>query len=86
MSHFSTGGRRGVAAASLLGLLALTVACGPQEENVLDPGGAVRGEAPAAPQGQSQRALDADALRAAQGQLPDESKRPAGKRVPDALP
>lgn len=88
MSHISTGGRRGVAAAALLGLLAATVACGPQEETAVDPSGAVRDAAPATPEGQSQRALDADALRAAQGQLsaaPERQGHP-GPRVPDFLP
>jgi hypothetical protein len=86
MSHISAGGRRGVAAAALLGLLATAAACGSQDDTALDLGGAVRDQASTSPEGQSKRALDADALRAAQGQLPPAPKGPSGKRVPDGLP
>ena len=40
----------------------------------------------AQPEGKSQRALDADARRAAQGQVPSPSPAPPGKRLPDARP
>ena len=40
----------------------------------------------AQPEGQSQRALEADARRAAQGQMPTPSPAPPGKRLPDARP
>jgi hypothetical protein len=88
MSRISTGGRRGVAAASLLGLLATAAACGTQDETALDLGGAVRDQTSAGPEGRSQRSLEADALRAAQGQLPPapEQHGHPGPRVPDSLP
>ena len=37
-------------------------------------------------EGKSERALDADARRAAQGQMPSPSPAPPGKRLPDARP
>ena len=84
MSHLTTGGRRVIAAASLLGLLVTGAACGARSDTVKDLGSDLSGAT--TQQQQSQRSIDADARRAAQGQLPTPSPAPAGKRVPDYRP
>jgi hypothetical protein len=92
MSHLTTPGRRALASASLLGLLVTGAACGTQSETTTDVGGAVRDAPQSEPLrgpsggGQSDRALEADAARAAQGQLPPAPEALAGRRVPDVLP
>ena len=94
MTHISTGGRRGIAAASILGLLALATACGTQTDTATDFSNAGSdigfvthpGQAHKVQKGQSGKALDADARRWAQGQLPSVHPEPAAKRVPDARP
>ena len=71
MSNVSNGGRRGLAAAALFAALLSASACGEQSGVVDDLGGAVPGGVPSpSQQGQSEKAQDADARRAAQGQLP----------------
>ena len=85
MSNVSNGGRRGLAAAALFAALLTASACGEQSGVVEDLGGAVPGAVPSQ-QGQSEKAQDADARRAAQGQLPEPSQVPVRRPVPDALP
>lgn len=87
MSHLTTGGRRVIAAISLLGLLATGAACGTQTDTVKDVGANLSGST--TQQDRSGKALDADARRAARGQLPTPTPppTPAGNRVPpDYLP
>lgn len=87
MSHLTTGGRRVIAAASLLGLLATGAACGARTDTVKDLGSDLSGATgQQTQQDRSERSLDADARRAAHGQLPAPSPAPAGKRVPDYRP
>lgn len=87
MTHLTTQGRRALASAALLGLLGTVAACGSETETATDLGGAVPGAATSQPpEGQSERALEADALRAAQGQAPSDPAAPPGRRVPDARP
>ena len=86
MSNMSHGGRRGLAAASLLAALLAASACGEQSGVVNDLGGAVPG-VKSQQQGQSEKAQDADARRAARGQQPKPSEPPVRlRRVPNALP
>jgi hypothetical protein len=86
MSNVSNGGRRGLAAAALFAALLTASACGEQSGVVNDLGGAVPGSVPSASQqGQSEKAQDADARRAAQGQLPSPSV-PVRRQRPNALP
>lgn len=89
MSHPTTAGRRGLAAAAALTALLTAAACGTQTAADLD--GSVPGARPSStPQGQSQKALDADARRAARGQLPTPTQAPdqapSGRHLPDARP
>lgn len=87
MSHNSTGGRRGIAAALLLGLLLTGSACGSQQDTASDLGNALpENPSSSTSQGQSPRALKADADRAAQGELPPSPQSSPGKRIPDTLP
>jgi hypothetical protein len=80
MSHLTTSGRRALASAALLGLLVTAAACGSQTETATDPGVPAPGPAVSErEQGQSDRALEADALRAAQGQLPPTPQVPPGR-------
>ena len=87
MSNVSNGGRRGLAAAALFAALLTASACGEQSGVVNDLGGAVPGGVPStsSQQGQSEKAQDADARRAAQGQLPSPSV-PVRRQRPNALP
>lgn len=92
MNNRTTTTQRGLAAAALLGLLAAASACGTDTAVAKDPVGQPgTGQHPQGRaqqlEGQSDRALQADAARAAQGQLPSTpSPAPAGKRVPDLMP
>ena len=80
-----TAGRRGLAAAGIITALLYASACGTQTAvDQVAPG--VAPSANIQEQGQSEKALDADARRAAQGQLPSPESAPAGKRVPDTRP
>ena len=80
-----TVGRRGIAAAGMLTALLMASACGTQTAADLD--AVVPGVDPSqTSQGQSDKALDADARRAAKGQLPTPSPGAPGKRLPDARP
>ena len=86
MSNVSNGGRRGLAAAALFAALLTASACGEQSGVVNDLSGAVPGSVPStSQQGQSEKAQDADARRAAQGQLPSPSV-PVRRQRPNALP
>lgn len=88
MSNMSNGGRRGFAAAALFAALLSASACGEQSGVVEDLGGAVPGAVPSQ-QGQSEKAQDADARRAAQGQLPEPSEPsepPVRRQRPNAVP
>jgi hypothetical protein len=84
--------QRGLAAAALLGLLAALSACGTQtgvaEDPAVQQGLGQHPQGRAQGPGQSDRALKADALRAAQGQLPAATASPSrsAKRVTDSMP
>jgi hypothetical protein len=81
----STIASRLSATALLAVLLTAASACGDQTAADIAP--APPGAGPSAePKAQSPRATDADARRAAQGQLPSPSPAPPGKRLPDARP
>ncbi len=73
------------ATALLTVLLTAATACGTQTANDVAPSAPGAGSS-AQPEGKSQRALDADARRAAQGQVPSPSPAPPGMRLPDARP
>ena len=81
----STIASRLSATALLAALLITGSACGTQTAADIAP--SAPGAGPAAePEGKSPRALDADARRAEQGQVPSPSPAPPGKRLPDARP
>ena len=90
MSQPTTRRRGTFAASGILAALLFAAACGTQTAADLD---TVAPGAITTPEGKSPRALDADARRAAQGQLPSPSPsvdgaQPGvpGKRLPDARP
>jgi hypothetical protein len=73
------------ATALLTVLLTAASACGTQTVDDGAPSAPGAGSS-AQPEGKSKRALDADARRAAQGQVPSPSPAPPGMRLPDARP
>ena len=85
MFQLTTAGRSGIAAAGLFTALLLASACGTQTAADLEAPG-IGSHPTQGGQGQSAKAIDADARRAAQGQLPSPAPAAPGKRLPDARP